>query len=313
MNYLVTGGGGFIGSAVVSRLIHNKSKVTIIDNLSTGSLFNISKQATFIEGDASDELTINRLKHQQFDAIIHLAGQSSGEVSFDDPVYDLNCNATSTLRLLDYAVKTNCKRFIYASSMSIYGENPNQEKYNELAEVNPKSFYAVGKLTSEKYMKIYHEQYGINFTALRYFNVYGPGQNLQNLRQGMVSIYLKQFIDDLYDVVEVKGSINRFRDLIYIDDVVNITLESIHNQDFYNDIINVATGTKTTIDIILKMIKKILKSNKEIVILEGTPGDQFGIYADVTRLKKVYPKSLVSFEKGLKQMISSLDSVAKKT
>jgi len=307
MHYLVTGGGGFIGSAIVNELIRNKDKVTVIDNLSTGYLFNIPKQAHFIEGDASDELTISKLEDQTFDAILHLSGQSSGEISFDDPVYDLNCNVTSTLRLLDYAVRTKCKRFIYASSMSIYGENHNQEKYSELDAVNPKSFYAVGKLTSEKYLKIYHQQYGINFTGLRYFNVYGPGQNLHNLRQGMVSIYLKQFIDDLYDVVEVKGSTNRFRDLIYIDDVVNITIESINNKNFFNDIINVATGKKTTIDVILNLIKKILKSNKEIVISEETPGDQFGIYANVTKLKEIYSKPLVSFEKGLKKMIASLD------
>lgn len=307
MNYLVTGGAGFIGSALVNKLISNKSTVTVIDNLSTGYLQNISKQASFIEGDVSDELILYSLKNQEFDAILHLAGQTSGEISFDDPVHDLNCNVTSTLRLLDYAVRTNCKRFIYASSMSVYGEKPNQEKYSEHDIVNPKSFYAVGKFASENYMKIYHQQYGINFTGLRYFNVYGPGQNLHNLRQGIVSIYLKQFIDDLYSAVEVKGSTNRFRDLIYIDDVVSITIESINNKNFFNEVINIATGTKTTIDIILNMMKQILKSNKEIVISEGTPGDQFGIYADVTKLKEIYPKNLINFEKGLKQMVASID------
>jgi len=307
MNYLVTGGAGFIGSALVNKLINNKFNVTVIDNLSTGYLSNISKQATFIEGDVSDELTFHSLEDQEFDAILHLAGQTSGEISFDDPVYDLNCNVTSTLRLLDYAVRTNCKRFVYASSMSVYGEKPNQEKFSEQDIVNPKSFYAVGKLASENYMKIYHEQYEIDFTGLRYFNVYGPGQNLNNLRQGMVSIYLKQFIDDLYSSVEVKGSTKRFRDLIYIDDVVNITIESINNMNFYNDVINIATGTKTTVDTILNMMKKILKSNKEILILEGTPGDQFGIYADVTKLKEIYPKNLINFEKGLKQMVDSIN------
>ena len=306
MNYLVTGGAGFIGSALVNKLLKNKSTVTVIDNLSTGYLSNISKQATFIEGDASDELILHRLKDQVFDVILHLAGQSSADISFDDPVYDLNCNVTTTLRLLDYAVRTNCKRFVYASSMSVYGEKPNKEKYSEQDIVSPKSFYAVGKFASENYMKIYHQQYGIDFTGLRYFNVYGPGQNLNNLRQGMVSIYLKQFIDDLYSTVEVKGSTNRFRDLIYIDDVVNITIESINNKNFYNNVINIGTGTKTTIDTILNMLKKLLKSNKEIVFSEGTPGDQFGIYANVEKLQSIYSTKFTSFDVGLKQIITKI-------
>ena len=86
MNYLVTGGAGFIGSALVNKLISNKFTVTVIDNLSTGYLSNISKQATFIGGDISDKLTLHSLKDQEFDAILHLAGQSSGEISFKDPI-----------------------------------------------------------------------------------------------------------------------------------------------------------------------------------------------------------------------------------
>ena len=154
-------------------------------------------------------------------------------------------------------------------------------------------------------MKVYSDQYGIIYTGLRYFNVYGPGQNLSNLRQGMVSIYLKQFIDDAYKSVEVKGSIERFRDLIYIDDVVNITIDSLNNKHFLNEVINVATGTKTTVGMILKMLKNLLKSDKEIVISSGTIADQFGIYADVSKLKKIYPNDLISFKNGLKKMLDS--------
>jgi UDP-glucose 4-epimerase len=305
MNYLVTGGAGFIGSAVVRKLLDETEAVTVIDNLSTGYLSNVPDAVTFINGDVSDQRVFDELNNQNFDAIIHLAGQSSGEISFDDPVKDLNSNVVSTLLLLEYAVHTNCKRFIYASSMSVYGDQPNIQKYSEKDFINPKSFYAVGKLASEKYMKVYSDQYGIIYTGLRYFNVYGPGQNLSNLRQGMVSIYLKQFIDDAYKSVEVKGSIERFRDLIYIDDVVNITIDSLNNKHFLNEVINVATGTKTTVGMILKMLKNLLKSDKEIVISSGTIADQFGIYADVSKLKKIYPNDLISFKNGLKKMLDS--------
>ncbi len=304
MKYLVTGGAGFIGSVISKKLIAQGHCVIIIDNLSTGYLSNIPVGAKFIEGDASDILTINKLKDLKFDAILHIAGQSSGEISFENPVYDINCNTLSTLRLLTYAVSSGCKRFIYASTMSVYGEQDGKEQFSEVDKTNPKSFYAVGKLASENYMKIYNEQYDIDFTSLRYFNVYGAGQNLENLKQGMVSIYLKQFIDDKYDVVEVKGSTSRFRDLSDVDDIAEVTINSIVNKRFYNQIINIGSGKKTTIDTMLKLMKKHLGSDKKIVVTEGTPGDQFGTYANNEKLKDMFPKEFLTFDDGLKKMIN---------
>lgn len=303
MNYLVTGGAGFIGSVISKKLISLGHSITIIDNLSTGYISNLPSEAVFIKGDVSDINTIDKLKNEYFDAILHIAGQSSGEISFEDPIYDLNCNTSSTLQLLNYAVNIKCKRFIYASTMSVYGEQSCKEQFSERDDTNPKSFYAVGKLASENYMKIYKEQYDINFTSLRYFNVYGAGQNLENLKQGMVSIYLKQFIDDKYNVVEVKGSTDRFRDLSYVDDISDVTIESIDNQLFYNDIINVGSGIKTNINTMLKLMKEYLKSDKEIKVTNGTPGDQFGIYANNDKLKKIYNKEFIYFEEGLKKMV----------
>jgi UDP-glucose 4-epimerase len=303
MNYLVTGGAGFIGSVISKKLLDRGDNVTIIDNLSTGYISNIPKNAIFIEGDVSNNNTIKKLNGIKFDAILHIAGQSSGEISFEDPVYDLNCNTTSTLRLLDYAKQTGCRRFIYASTMSVYGEQKDKEQFSEMDIPNPKSFYAVGKLASEQYIKIYKQQYNIDYTVLRYFNVYGAGQNLENLKQGMVSIYLKQFMDDKFDKVEVKGSLLRFRDVSYVDDIADVTIESINNQEFYNEIINVGSGIKTTVGEMIKLMQNLLKSKKEIIILDGTPGDQFGIYANNSKLKKIYNKEFIKFEDGLKMMI----------
>jgi len=308
MKYLLTGGAGFIGSVIAKKLLNQGDEVVIIDNLSTGYLSNIPIGASFIKGDISSINTIKELDNQYFDAILHIAGQSSGEISFEDPIYDLNCNTTSTLRLLDYAVQINCKRFIYASTMSVYGEQDNKEQFSENDQTNPKSFYAVGKLASETYMKIYQQNYGIDFTSLRYFNVYGAGQNLKNLKQGMVSIYLKQFIDDKFDVVEIKGSIERFRDLSYVDDIADVTIKSINSKEFYNDIFNVGSGIKITINTMLKLMKKYLNSSKEIKITNGTLGDQFGIYADTTKLKEIYPNEFLKFEDGLKLMIEWINN-----
>lgn len=302
MKYLVTGGAGFIGSAIAKKLLDKGNEVFIIDNLMTGYKSCIPKGAAFIEGDFSKDNVISKLEDQYFDTIFHIGGQSSGEISYENPEYDLNTNTLSTLKLLQYCVKTGCKKFIYASTMSVYGEQENKEQFSEKDDVNPKSFYAVGKLASEKYMEIFSKQFGIDFVALRYFNVYGPGQNLENLKQGMVSIYLKQFLDDKFQDVIVKGDLNRFRDLIYIDDVVDITIDAMNNSEYNNQIINVGTGKKTTVKSILTLIQEYTQSKKKIVIMDGTPGDQFGIYADNSLLLSIYDKDLIKFEIGLKKM-----------
>jgi len=306
VNYLVTGAAGFIGANIAQKLLDSGHKVVTIDNLSTGYESTIPEQCVFIKGDASEDKTIQKLKNASFDAILHIAGQSSGEVSFENPAYDIRSNTVSTLKLLDYAVKTKCKRFVYASTMSVYGEQGKREQFSENDATMPKSFYAVGKLASENYLKIYQEQYNIKYTSLRYFNVYGAGQNLENLKQGMISIYLKQFLDNAFEKVEIKGSIERFRDLSYIDDVADVSIEAIHNEKFYNEVINVGTGKKTTIKEMLQLMKSYLDSSKEIIISRGTKGDQFGTYADVSKLKSIYTKEFISFDAGLRKMIESV-------
>lgn len=300
---LVTGGAGFIGSNIAKKLIKDNHEVYIIDNLKTGYVDNIPNEATFINGDFSQDNILSKLNNTKFDIVFHIGGQSSGEISYEDPEYDLNTNTLSTLKLLQYCQKTGCKKFVYASTMSVYGEKEGQEQFSELDDTNPKSFYAVGKLASEKYMDIFSKQFGIDFVSLRYFNVYGVGQNLENLKQGMVSIYLKQFFDDSFSEVIVKGSLERFRDLVYIDDVADITIESAFNKKYNNQIINVGTGVKTTVRDILELIKEYSGSNKEIKIEGGTPGDQFGIYADNSKLLSLYKNDLVLFKDGLKKMI----------
>lgn len=300
MNYLVTGGAGFVGSRIADKLIANGHTVVIIDNLKTGYLTNVNSKAVFIEGDCSAAATIFKLYTYQFDAILHMAGQSSGEISFEDPVYDINSNTVSTLLLLQYALKTNCKRFVYASTMSVYGQQGEKLCFSESDLANPLSFYAVGKLASEEYLKIYANCYGINYTVLRYFNIYGPGQNLNNLKQGMISIFLKQLIDPSFKSIVVKGSSDRFRDFIYIEDVVAITVAFINQQNTFRQIINIGTGIKTTVHELLTLLKKYTGIEKPVMYTTGTTGDQFGIYADNEKLKSINILPLRDIESGIK-------------
>lgn len=299
MNLLVTGAAGFIGSTLATKLLNDDHEVLTIDNLSTGDKENIPSGVEFIIGDCHDPAVIAQLGKKKFDAIIHIAGQSSGEISFDDPTYDLQTNTQSTLMLLDYATKTGCSKFIYASSMSVYG-NSEEQPVHENMFLHPTSFYAVGKLASEHYLRLY-SKFGINTTALRLFNVYGPGQNLRNLRQGMVSIYLAQAIKN--QKIIVKGSGDRFRDLVNIDDVVDAFYKALLLQQKEFNCYNIGSGQKYSVNNIIDKINNLFNRSLEIEYVESTPGDMLGIYSDSTLAEKELSwKANVRFDEGIKKM-----------
>jgi len=149
-------------------------------------------------------------------------------------------------------------------------------------------------------MRIY-QQYGINSTALRLFNVYGPGQNMKNLRQGMVSIFLAQAIDNKH--ILVKGSKNRFRDFVYIEDVVNAFIKAENKKDFQFHTINIGRGIKTTIEELISQIKDGLSYEIDVEYKGSTPGDQFGIVGSITIAKEVLGwKPNVDLNEGIKKM-----------
>jgi UDP-glucose 4-epimerase len=296
-SFLVTGAAGFIGGALAKRLIEHGNKVITIDNLTTGFRESIPEGVIFIEGNCQDESIINQLNSYQFDAIFHLAGQSSGEISFEDPVYDLQTNAQSTLLLLKYALKTNCKKFIYASTMSVYGDQPDIP-ITEEASTLPKSFYAVGKLASEHYLDIY-SQYNIDIVALRLFNVYGPGQNMENLKQGMVSIFLAQALTN--KKIIVKGSAERYRDFVFIDDVVRAFIQTgIYNDGKYR-VFNIGTSERTTVSELIEKIKSNLQFDVKVEFNDPTIGDQFGIYANIDKaITELGWSPKISLDDGIK-------------
>lgn len=281
---LVTGGAGFIGSHLAIRLLSAGWAVDIVDNLSTGYRENIPAGATFHELDVSRNDFAAHLPAHRYDAVFHLAAQSSGEISFDDPSYDLRTNCQSTVLLLGWCQEHGTTRFIFTSSMSIYGDQAVQP-VAETAVPVPKSFYGIGKLASEAYTNVY-SSFGVHSTSLRLFNVYGPGQNLANMRQGMVSIFLA-YILKKQDIV-VKGVPDRYRDIIYIDDVIDAYMACLDNPATYGKAYNVATGKKTTVG---QLIDAELHAfgyppgAYPVTFTTGTPGDTFGIQADIALLQ----------------------------
>ena len=288
-NVLITGVAGFIGSNIAKRFLAEGYYVYGVDDLSQGKLLNIPPGVDFIECDLSNGDLINLLP-KKCQKILHLAGQSSGEISFDNPVLDLHKNTSSTLQLIDYGIQASANRLIYASSMSVYG-NYLDKPVSEKIPTKPLSCYGVGKTASESYLRIYKNS--LPYVSMRMFNVYGPGQDIKNLRQGMVSIYVSQALNN--KKIKVKGSLDRYRDFIFIDDVVESWFRASVSEKAVNQTINIGTGVKTSVEDLIDEICKLLPSS---YFVEGnTPGDQNGIYADISHMNNVLeyiPKTSLS-------------------
>lgn len=294
---LITGVAGFIGSKVCRRFLQEGYDVVGVDDLSSGNYENIPKSITFIQGDLAQQETIKKIPN--CNKILHLAGQSSGEISFDDPLVDLEKNIISTINLIQYGIENSAERIIFASSMSVYGE-VQDKPITESDVCGALSCYGVGKLAAEGYLKVYQKY--LPYVSLRMYNVYGPGQNMENLRQGMVSIYLSQALKD--GNIMVKGSLARFRDLIYIDDVVEVWFRAATYSSALFKTLNVGTGIKTTVGELLDKICSQVKGS-DYCVKGKTLGDQTGIYADTTKLNKIFSmKNFVSVDDGLAMFIN---------
>jgi UDP-glucose 4-epimerase len=280
---LITGVAGFIGSHVAKKFIEKGFDVFGVDDLSNGFEENIPEGLNFFKQDLSSKNTIDLLP-ENCSIILHLAGQSSGEISYDDPVADLEKNVVSTLNLIKYGIKNKSQKIVYASSMSVYGNVPDEPIKEEYAP-KPLSGYGVGKLASEGYLKVYQDK--LPYVALRMFNVYGPGQDLSNLRQGMVSIYLSQALKS--GNIQVKGSLNRYRDFIHVSDVVDCWYKAASDTNVRNIAINIGTGKRTTVESLLNKICSHIP-NSQYFVTESTPGDQNGIYANNEQLKNLLGK-----------------------
>jgi len=297
---LITGVAGFIGSKVASRFISEGFDVFGIDDLSKGKIQNIPKGIDFKKANLSDEKIYKKIP-KKFNSILHLAGQSSGEESFYNPEEDLKKNTLSTLNIIKHGIKSGAEKIIYASSMSVYGDIGNRAAHEQMI-CNPISCYGISKLTSEKYLNIFKNK--LPFISLRMFNVFGYGQDMKNLKQGMVSIYIAQALKD--NIINVRGSISRIRDFIYIDDVVEAWFRSTVNKIRPNQVLNVGSGRTTSVKKLLQIICKEIKGCKYNVKI-GTPGDQKFIYSNNSELKKQLKlKKFMELNKAIRLFISKL-------
>lgn len=299
--YLVTGAAGFIGAAIARRLVDRGDAVTVVDNLSSGDRANVPPGARFVEGDVADARLWASLDGAGVDAILHLAAQPSAEISHADPLADFDSNARGTFLMLRWAERHGIARVLFASSMAVYGgvEGP----VSEDAPLVPASFYGGSKLAAETAIALFGRRGG-STTVLRLFNVYGPGQNLANLRQGMASIYLAYALRA--EPIVVKGALDRYRDLVYIDDVVEAWLAALARPQAVGGIYNVGTGQATTVQATVDAVIRAVGGDPRSYPIDqraGTPGDVHGSVADVSRIaRELEWRARVPLDEGIRRM-----------
>ncbi len=300
---VITGGFGFIGKALIPKLINKGIQVIIIEHPNSVMPKEISSLEV-VRCDITNNSEIKKLEIKNVDAVIHLAAQSSGPRSFNIPHQDINLNIIGTLNIIQFCLKNSIPRILFASSFVVYGDVLNGLN-NPIKEENPcfpKSVYANSKFYCENLLKYYAEPQGISWNSFRMFNVYGPGQDITKPDQGVVGIFLNMLLKS--NEVFVKGSLERFRDLVYIDDVVNawtLILES----DIKNEIFNIGTGTKTSFRELINTLSNSLGiNNLKIIESEGSPGDVLGCFADISKLEKKTGFQInYNLECGVKEMI----------
>ncbi len=272
MKVLVTGGAGFIGSHVVDEYIKAGFDVVVVDNLKTGKRENLNPDAKFYLLDVRAEEIEKVLKYENIDIINHQAAQISVPESTKDPLYDLSVNIEGTINLLEAAVKAEVKKFIFASTGgAIYGENDDYP-YTEDTYPYPESPYAVSKLSAENYIKYFYFAYGLQYTILRYANVYGPRQIPQG-EAGVISIFIEKMLrnEDVQIFTYPDDDYGMIRDYVYVKDVAKANLLAVSKGA--NDVFNISTTVETKTVELFEKIKKITGSKSKYKLYPPRPGD----------------------------------------
>jgi UDP-glucose 4-epimerase len=297
---LVTGGAGFIGGHLAHALVAEGWRVDVVDDLSTGRAANVPSECELIEVDLGQPRATTRLPGAHFDAICHLAGQSSGEKSFDDPEHDFDANARSSVALAEWARSQGIPLIVHASSMGVYGDVPSHP-VDEGTEPRPISFYGASKLAAEHALAVAPHVRGV---SLRMFSIYGPGQNLYEMRQGMVSIFLSMAVRG--EPIEVRGPLDRVRDFVYVEDCVEAWLRALASPGAAGPF-NIGTGVGTSIRSLLGEMVCLLGAPDHPVIEVDTrtPGDQFALSASTARAREILGWSArTDLREGLETMLA---------
>jgi UDP-N-acetylglucosamine 4-epimerase len=291
LSFLITGGAGFIGSHIAEYLLQNGAKkVRVLDNLSNGFACNIEilqkyKGFEFIEGDIRNTDTCQQAC-AGIDHVSHQAALGSVPRSIQEPVYFNEVNVGGFVNMLKAAVDNNVTQFVYASSSSVYGDEPTLPKV-ESKVGNCLSPYAATKKTNELYAQIFADVYGMKIMGFRYFNIFGPRQDPDGAYAAVIPLFVKGIIKRT--PVYINGDGEQTRDFTFIDNAVQVNIKGMltDNEDAFNKVYNVAVGENFSVNYLYNTCKENLASDFNATYREPRAGDIRNSLADISLAKKL--------------------------
>lgn len=296
MKMVVTGGAGFIGSHLVNGLVNQGYEVHVIDNLTTGDPGRLHSEAILHVTDVNSQQTTAYISVLKPDVVFHLAAQADVQRSIKEPRLDADANVMGTINILEASRKAGVRKIVFASTSGVYGDLKNSQ-LTEDDPVNPISFYALSKVAGEQYIRLYHRFFGLQYTILRYGNVYGPGQTAKG-EGGVVAVFgdrLRQGAP-----FHVFGNGEQTRDFIYVKDVVEATLASIQHGD--ESVLHVSTGTGHTVNSLVDHISRLHPSPIDVNYLPAKNGDILHSCLNNERTRALLQWSpLFSLEEGIEE------------
>ena len=303
MRFLVTGGAGFIGSNIVEELLKRGHFVRVLDNLATGKRENLKefeKDIEFLEGDIRS-YHIVRQAVKDIEVILHQAALPSVPRSINDPITTNEVNVMGTLNILDASKNAGVRRIVYASSSSVYGDNPKLPKSEDMFP-NPLSPYAVSKLAGEKYCNVFSRLYGMETVTLRYFNVFGPKQDPNSQYSAVIPKFIEAIKADKQPTIYGDGT--QSRDFTYVANVVEANILAATKDIESGLVMNCACHGQITLNELVIQINNLLGKNIEAIYAKSREGDIKHSFADISLIKeKLNFIPNISFALGLKKTI----------
>lgn len=283
MRVLITGGAGFIGSHLTDRLLAEGNDCRVLDNLSTGKRENLPSVPTleFVRGDIRDRNTVLDAV-SGVEAIVHLAAVASVQASIDDPVATHATNFDGTLNLLEAARQSGVRRFLYASSAAVYGDNE-KLPIDESEAPRPLTPYAADKLAGEHYLRFYASQHGLDTTAFRFFNIFGPRQDPSSPYSGVISIFTDRLAQNL--PVTVFGDGRQTRDFVYVADLAELLTRALTLTTLSGQVVNVGRGRQSSLLDLIAALERISGRTLSCRHAEARLGDIRHSCADTSRLQ----------------------------
>jgi len=303
---VVTGGAGFIGSHLVDALIARGDEVIVIDNITTGrkeNLAHCAEEIIFYEKNITDFEFLKKA-FEGVDVVYHQAALASVPKSIALPMETNEANIEGTLAVLTAARDAGVRRVVQAISSSVYGDSPTLPKHEDMP-YNPRSPYALQKMTCEVYGKLFYKLYGLETVGLRYFNIFGPRQDPHSHYSAVIPKFINKIKKGERPVINGDGE--HTRDFTYVSNAVDANIQAGHAKGAEGEVFNVASGGQISLNTLVHDINTILGTHIEPEYGEERVGDIRNSYADILKAKEILQyEPRVSFEEGLKRTIESL-------